>query len=278
MTKTRYYFAVIVTVFPARIARVGKALKVLPKKYAMERSPRYFYQVEDRGIGQELVERFNKELSIKPEVDEEKVRYSVNAESPPGRRFEVHSSDEFDEGQQDAIEEEISEVRKDARKWGSNPNPPLLVGYYLQAEEWEKALARKEQEPSGEPTTPAAQSAGAQQGSKTQNPTPAEKQAYDSYVWVNKERPDLAGNLRAGQHFSTAMWEYVKDSYSEGDYEVPEFETWKRYIRGYLQKKEGKKNTPRAGREGKNIVKQNEINPEDLPKRDKQRRRRSPEL
>lgn len=84
----------------------------------------------------------------------------------------------------------------------------------------------------------------------------AVKKAWASYEWVCRVRPDLPDDNGNGQALGTlaqhdCIREHGCNAYPDG---APAFETWQRYLREYNRLTAGRKNTPRAGRAGRSIV------------------------
>ena len=103
--------------------------------------------------------------------------------------------------------------------------------------------------------------------SKKKEPKPAERMAVASYEWVCHKRPDLMPT-KGGQKYSKEQWEYIRDhdcpAYHDQatgrSFAVPDFETWKRYVRGGQYDPEEPKATSRAGRRhGKSIVQADQV-------------------
>lgn len=86
----------------------------------------------------------------------------------------------------------------------------------------------------------------------TKKLTPAQIKAHESYKWVCEQRPDLIPEPPA--RYSLEMYNHVKEYCPEyhddegNSLSMPEFESWKRYNRGYEQVMDGPKNSSRTGR------------------------------
>lgn len=82
--------------------------------------------------------------------------------------------------------------------------------------------------------------------------------AHESHEWACKKQPNL---LERGR-YSDALYKYVKENwpgYGDDSVKCPPKETWARYVRAYANQTTGPKNTPRQGRDGRSIVRQDEV-------------------
>ncbi|MHC4538308.1 MAG: hypothetical protein ACYTEK_06500 [Planctomycetota bacterium] len=75
-----------------------------------------------------------------------------------------------------------------------------------------------------------------------QEPTPAEKRAWESYVWVCTNHPEQVKRCKEGQRYTKGMYEKaVEESGHYQDEEgqtiaYPRFQSWMRNLRGYQQR------------------------------------------
>jgi hypothetical protein len=94
----------------------------------------------------------------------------------------------------------------------------------------------------------------------------AVSRAGASLEWVRGERPDLMPPDGAGERYTRSQYDYIRENGcpayetdSKGNPVVPAWDTWSRYVRDYLRRTLGRVNTPRAGRTGRSIVRQEDI-------------------
>ncbi|MCH8269998.1 MAG: hypothetical protein IH985_02145 [Planctomycetes bacterium] len=81
------------------------------------------------------------------------------------------------------------------------------------------------------------------------------KLAGASLEWLGTKRADLIPDGQATEDERKSQWEYLRDhgcpAYPDS---IPSFETWTKYVRDYLRLTKGPRNTSRAGRTGRSIV------------------------
>jgi len=95
---------------------------------------------------------------------------------------------------------------------------------------------------------------------------PAHARAAASYGWVCSKRPDLIPK-NGRRKYAREQWSYIQENdcptyldENGAEIPVPDFETWKRYVRAGLADPSNPKASSRAGREhGKSIVKATRI-------------------
>lgn len=111
---------------------------------------------------------------------------------------------------------------------------------------------------------------GSASGSNPARPSNAMPEAVSragaSLEWIREERPDLMPPDGAGERYTRSQYDYIRENGcpayetdSKGNPVVPAWDTWSRYVRDYLRRTLGRVNTPRAGRTGRSIVCQEDI-------------------
>jgi len=83
--------------------------------------------------------------------------------------------------------------------------------------------------------------------------TKAERCAYQSYEYAVSKEPNLADAK------DDAVYDWLKENGTQGDYELPSRETWKRQVRTGRKSYGKQKNTRRAGRDGRSTIKSDQI-------------------
>ncbi len=83
--------------------------------------------------------------------------------------------------------------------------------------------------------------------------TKVERLAYQSYEYAVDKNPKLADET------DEKAYDWLKQNWSNADYELPTFETWVRYVREGRKAFGKQKNTSRAGRNGRSTINTNQI-------------------
>jgi hypothetical protein len=87
------------------------------------------------------------------------------------------------------------------------------------------------------------------------------RMAGESLEWIAAEHPELSSDPTSGTRYTRAQYDYIVDhgcpAYSEsegGNPSVPNYPTWSRYVRRYLELCGNGVETPGHGRAGRSIV------------------------
>ncbi len=85
---------------------------------------------------------------------------------------------------------------------------------------------------------------------------PAHELAWQSYKYAEAK---ISQSDPTGRITDKLCYEYLKNRGTEGNYQLPAYQTWKRYVVAARNFYNENINNRRAGREGRSIVKKNEI-------------------
>lgn len=82
------------------------------------------------------------------------------------------------------------------------------------------------------------------------------KRSGGSLEWLASEQPSFIPEGRATEAERKSQHEYIREHGCPAypDDQIPSFESWARYLREYVRLTEGQRNTPRAGRTGRSMV------------------------
>ncbi len=90
--------------------------------------------------------------------------------------------------------------------------------------------------------------------------SPAQEKAYRSYEIAEHKLSELgADQVTDANAYSWLKEHGVVPADCDDDYDLPAFETWQRYVRAGRSHYSTNKNSPRAGRTGRSVVRQDQI-------------------